>query len=520
MADVTLQDETAVSASTLQRRAVSGSLWTGLHTLISVPVAFAANAVIARALGVTDYGQLAFLTATLALAMQFTNFGFSSALIQWGSASEAKGERKESETLLGRSLGFHMLVELPVLATLAMVLTRGNSWWIAATLLVAVTATCVFGGAALSVTIENRTAANAKLAIFTNLINQAACVIVALAIGSAAAVWATRTAVSAFAVASVLVLLPRGRRRAVLSPTFPRGFGRSFWRFALLTWIAGLVALLVFSRSEVFILKAFHDDEGLGLFALAFGLSQQLTAPADAMLHALMPAVAGVLSAWPERAAAAFERTTRVSALACGALTVAVLPALVFLLPVIYGSKFRAAAWLLVPLALVSCFQSVNNAVVAFVNARRRAGALVRANAAALFVDVVVAVALIPRYGAWGAVIANVAGQLVAILALARSEPLIRERSLALLIRAYRPFLIAIGTVAILLPTCAILREWSEVIAAMVAFSLGSITYIFVLRLSNSGLTEGDRDVLVGSVSLRARSNVLRLLKPVTVSTS
>jgi O-antigen/teichoic acid export membrane protein len=508
-----------LEASTLQRRAISGSLWTGAHTLVSIPIAFAANAVVARALGVTDYGQLAFLTATLTLAMQFANLGFSPALIQWGSAAEARGQRPEAERLLRRSLGFHTLVELPILATLAIVLTRNNSWWIAASLLVAVSAACVFSGGALSVTIENRTAANAKLAIVTNLGNQSASVIVALVTGSAVAVWATRTASAAVAVGLILFLLPRSRRRTVLRPALPRGFDAGFWRFASLTWIAGIVALLVFSRSEVFLLKAFHKDAALGVFALAFGLSQQLTAPADSMLLALLPAVAGVLSAWPERAAAAFDRATRVSALACGALTVAVVPALVFLLPLIYGRAFRPAAWLLVPLALVSCFQSVNNPVTAFVNARRRAGLILRANVAALVVNVVVAIALIPAFGAWGAVAANVAGQLVAIFALALSEPLIRDRRLAVLIRAYLPFLVSVVILAIVLPPCAFLRQWSELSAAIVACVFASSAYVIALRLSKSGLTTGDRDALIGSVSQRARSRVVRLLKPVTVST-
>jgi O-antigen/teichoic acid export membrane protein len=519
MSDIPLVDSEPLDASTLQRRAISGSLWTGVHTLVSVPIAFAANAVVARALGVTDYGQLAFLTATLTLAMQFANFGFSPALIQWGSAAEARGLRTAADSLLRRSLGFHTMIELPILATLAIILTRDNSWWIAGMLLVAVSVACVFSGAVLSVTIENRTAANAKLAIVTNLVIQSASVIVALVTGSAVAVWATRTAVSAFGVALILVVLTRSRRSTVLRPALPRGFGAGFWRFASVTWIAGVIALLVFSRSEVFLLKAFHKDQALGVFALAFGLSQQLTAPADSMLLALMPAVAGVLSAWPERAAAAFERATRVSALACGALTVAVVPTLVFLLPLIYGHAFHSAAWLLVPLALVSCFQSVNNAVTAFVNARRRAGVILTANSAALAVNVVVAIALIPRFGAWGAVAANVTGQLVAILALARSEPLIRDRSLATLIRAYRPFLLSLGVIAVVLPVCALLLQWSGVIAAIAACGLASSAYIVALRLSNSGLTVGDRDALIGSVSEQARPHVVRLLKPVTAST-
>ena len=200
-------DGEPLQASEIQRRSISGSLWTGIHTIVSVPAAFLANAVVARSLGVLDYGELALLTVTLTLAMQFANFGFSSALIQWGSAAEARGSHRDVDRLLRRSLGFHVLVELPVLVVVAAVLTRGESWWIAAAVLAGVSLPCAFSGAALSVTIENRTAAGARLAILTNLITQTAVVIVAVVTASATAVWATRTVVAGLTVGLTLLLL-------------------------------------------------------------------------------------------------------------------------------------------------------------------------------------------------------------------------------------------------------------------------------------------------------------------------
>ena len=166
----------------------------------------------------------------------------------------------------------------------------------------------------------------------------------------------------------------------MLQPRLPRSLGKPFWRYSLASWASGLVGLLVFSRSEIFLLQAFNQPEALGLFALAFGLSQQITAPVDAMLHPLTPAVAGLLSEWPERAAQAFERSTRVSALLSGGVAAVVVPTLVFAVPLIYGDAFESAAWLFVPLALVSAFQSVNNPVLAFVNARQRGGLILKAS--------------------------------------------------------------------------------------------------------------------------------------------
>lgn len=81
----------SLSAGELQRRAISGSAWTAVNVVVTVPVAFVANAIVARSLGVGSYGHLAFLTATLGLATVLANFGFSNALIQQGSRAVAGG---------------------------------------------------------------------------------------------------------------------------------------------------------------------------------------------------------------------------------------------------------------------------------------------------------------------------------------------------------------------------------------------------------------------------------------------
>ena len=156
------------------------------------------------------------------------------------------------------------------------------------------------------------------------------------------------------------------------------------------------MGLLVFSRSEIFLLQWFGKTEDLGLFALAFGVSYQITAPVDAMLHALLPAVAGILSEWPERAADTFDRATRVSSVLAGGIAAVAVPVMVFAFRFIYGESFGESAWLFVPLALVSVFQTVNNPVLAFVNGRERGGLIVRVNTAALVLNLVAGVALIP----------------------------------------------------------------------------------------------------------------------------
>ena len=379
--------------------------------------------------------------------------------------------------------------------------------------------TCVFSGAALSVTIENRTAAAAQLAIVVNLALQVVAVAVALGTESASAVWAARTLTAGLALGATLLLLDRRRRRSRARNLASRArSGRVFWRYSLASWAAGLVGLLVFSRSEIFLLQWFDQPEALGLFALAFGLSQQITAPVDAMLHPLTPAVAGVLSEWPERAAQAFERSTRVSALLSGGVAAVVVPTLVFAVPLIYGDAFQSAAWLFVPLALVSAFQSVNNPVLAFVNARQRGGLILKASTVALVVNVGVAVALIPPFGAWGAVVANVTAQLVVLVWLAATEPLAASLGLSGMLRLYRSFLLGVAVGGAALGAGAALNNVSAVLATVTASAVGAGLFIFLVRLSRTGLTIEDRDALINAVAVRLRPHLTRLLRPITAS--
>ena len=506
----------ARSAAELQRRAISGSAWTVIHTVVSVPLAFVANAVVARSLDVAGYGHLAFLTASLALGVTFANFGFSTGVIQQGSRAEAGGRRLEADALLRRSLGFHLIVELPILLLVALALTRGDPWWIVLALIAAVVCTTVLSGGALSFTIENRTALAAQLSIALNLALQAASVMTALSTRSAAAVWAVRTLIPAVGLGVNVILLEPGRRRAALQPRFPKDLGRGFWHYALFTWASGFVALLVYSRSEVFLLALFDKPEALGLFALAFGVSQVITAPADALLHPLIPAISGVLSAWPERALAAFERSTRVSTLICGGISAAVIPTLVFAVPLIYGSSFASAAWLFVPLALVSIFQSASNPVFAFANARQRGATIFKATAAALVVDVAVAVALIPVLGAWGAVAANVLAQPVGVVWLAVTEPLAMTHGAMGLLRLYRPFLFGAAIAGISLVVGGVVASASAGFAAGAACATGALLYLAVVRITRSGLTIEDRDALVGAMAKPVQPYLARLLGPVT----
>lgn len=502
----------------LQQRAISGSLWTAIHTVVSVPLAFVANAAVARILGPSSYGELAFLTLAIGIVAVISNLGVSDAVIQWGSAAEARGDRQEADGLLKKSLGYHLLVQLPMLVVAVLVLARRDPLWVKGALIVGVTLPAALGSSALAISIENKTAAGARLVMGTNLITQASLVLAAALSHSAAGVWATRSVAASCLLPLNLFLLDRARRRVARSVSLPTGFPRGFWRYAAQTGLAGVLAILVFSRSEIFLLQTLASPSAVGQFALAFGVAAQITAPADALLGPLIPAVAGLLSSAPGASTRAFERSLRFASLLSGGILALVLPPLYFLMPTIYGVAFRSAADILVPLAAMSCVQSCFNPVIAFLSARRMGGLIVNVYMIAFVVDVAVAVVAIPRIGVWGAVVANVAGQITAFGMLGLAEAREHTRSAGGFLQELSAGGIGFGAMAAAVGI-PLLALGNSVASAPAALLIGATAYGLGLRLLGTGLTEGDRAALAGALHPRLARFVLRLDRLVSRAT-
>jgi O-antigen/teichoic acid export membrane protein len=252
--------------------------------------------------------------------------------------------------------------------------------------------------------------------------------------------------------------------------------------------------MLVFNRTELFILEALGEHQAVGIFALAFGLSLQLTAP--------------------ERAREAFGRSTRVSAVVCGAILATVTPLLVSLIPVIYGRAFEAAAWMVVPLAMMALLRSVTNPVTAFTLARQKAGVRLRANVAALVVDLLLAVALIPLLGVWGAVIAAVGAQAVAVIWLAANEPFVVAARPNGLWSLYGAFVVGAGAAGTALILGRAMEPAGVAAAATAAALWGGLFFFVAIRLTGSGIR--DLEAFLPALPTPARRAFAALLQPLT----
>ena len=496
------RDGDALDRRGLQDRAVRGAVWTMLHTVISLPLGFVVNLVLARVLDTVGYGRLALLTTVITIAGSVVAIGLTPAMVQFGAKAHAAGRTDEVIRLLRSAQGFRLLVVAPVLTIVVTTVIDVPTPLLLLAILFGIWAPAALEGGPVTLFIENNTAAGARNAMLTNLIVQAGVVTIVLWIGTADAVWATRIMLGVVGTALAVVEMRRVYRRVLLRPGWPTGFPPNFWRFAIPTGAAGLIAQLALQRTEVLYLNWWSTPEAVGLFALAFGLSGHLFAPAQALTGPLIPAISGLREVEPEQVQQALARTLRAAGTVIALLTAAVLPALAILVPTLYGEQFAPAAPAVLAMGLVGAFVMSIEPVTAFVLARLSGRTYLWSGLAALIVNVLVAVATIPFLGLWGAVFANGAAALTQTGVLLRSEQ--RHLGLSLVVMSRQLLPAALGGLACL-------AGWSSALAwqgpVLLEASLGAgvalVALVLALRLTGSGLDTGDVQDIVRALPRR-----------------
>lgn len=484
---------------------INGTAWTAIHVAVSVPIAFLVNVVVARSLGAVDYGRLAILTMVLALATAAASLGVGSALMQFVTKASEAGRPQDVDRLVSGAQGYNIFVAAPLVAVVVAVAVD-VPWPF---LLLAIVFG-VFGPAMLQVgpillATQHRSDRAAQIAMISNLLIQASVVMTVLVHPTASAVWIARiVAVGILMSLPLLALTPR-QRRAAFRPRTPWSLPRTFWAFAVPTGAAVLVSQLVTDRVQIFFLEWLDDSVTVGLYALAFGLAVQILAPVQAAVGPLLPAFAALHERGAEQARGGLLRVTRVAAVMAGVVLSCGLPALGALIPWIYGAQFAASADYFVVMSCAAGIVIVGSGAYASLMARLRGGSYLRLNLVALVSMVVVALALIPLWGAWGAVASMVVGTLVRAWLMVILEMRAYEVDRSEMGRAFAPVLVAIVAVHV------VWFGWSgdvqvpAWISAPVGGLLSLTLFMLAVRVSRSGLTTADREALLMAVPTRLR---------------
>jgi O-antigen/teichoic acid export membrane protein len=493
----------------LQARAVDGALWTMVHVAVSLPLAFLANLVIARVLGVVDYGRLSFLTALMEVVSGVVGLGVGTALVQYGARAHAAGRRAEVRDLLAKTQGFRLLVAAPLMTVVVVTVADIDPFLLILAVGFGLVVPAGLSGAPAALGIENKTASGARVAMLGNVLTLGAALAAVLLLRTPDATWAARLVMGGVITAIALFPISRDYRHAVVRPKLPRRMPPGFWRFAVPAGLSSIVASLVMSRSEIFLLQWLAEPVAVGTFALAFGLSSHVFSPAQALLGPLIPAVSGLSEVDGAALGPAFSRVLRASSTVVAVILAGALPAIAALVPVLYGSEYAAVPELLVVLGIAGGLMVVVAPVQAFVLARLRGGRLLGINLVALVVDIALAVALIPAIGVWGAVVANVVGAATCLALLLRGE----IGALGLTVRgsfhSASPALIGAG-VCVVVSAAARLSPLPELATAGGIGALGLVLVISLLRVTGTGLEPDDAAAVIAAVPQRLRSSAAR----------
>jgi len=490
-----------MSRGELQDKAIRGALWTLVHVVVSLPLAFVVNIVIARTLGVVDYGRLAYLAAVMALVRSVIDLGVGTGLVQFGSKAHAAGRYDEVKRLLNAAQGYRMFVGMPVISASVLLLVDVDPVLIAIALVFGVLLPCFLSGANDALAIENKTANGAQAAMIINIVTQVLVVVATVTLGTADAIWSVRLVAAGLGTLIVLCFVARKYRRALLRPRF-RGFPPGFWLFALPAGAAGMIEVVLSERSEVLVLTWMSHVEAAGVFALALGLATHLFAPAQSLVGPLVPAISGLREVDADAVARALGRTLRASSTAMALVAAGAVPAFAVLVPVIYGGEFDDVPEVLLAVGVAGGLLVIAGPLRAFVMARLKGLWLLWLNLTALVVNVGLMVVLIPFLGVWGAVLGNVTSVVVLFLLLLITE----ARSLGVGVgRAFRdvtPYVVGVLACGAAWVTTVWLG-WGPVASAPVAAVVGLGLLVGGLRLSRSGLTPDDAEAVQRSLPAR-----------------
>jgi O-antigen/teichoic acid export membrane protein len=225
-------------------------------------------------------------------------------------------------------------------------------------------------------------------------------------------------AVEALIVAANLIFTSMLARRAVRElrgpPEPDRRVRRAMVRYAGWSTISVLLSLIVFRRSEFFFLDVWSTDSEIALYSIAFAAINALTVGFDASAAALLPAVATLHGAGDlARIRSGYRRSLRLILLVALPVTAGVLAVGPDLVRLVYGHDYDGAGQVLRLMTIVLPVVPLMYVANALLVGLGSLWPMMVAGAGAAGVNVALAFALIPRFDAVGAALANAGAQLV-----------------------------------------------------------------------------------------------------------
>jgi O-antigen/teichoic acid export membrane protein len=370
-----------------------------------------ASLVVARALGPADYGVYAVLAATVGIVGALAEGGLSEAAVLRIAPARADAARPRAQSFFWLRLGVAALV-IGALCLAAAPLARevlhiSDDGTLTRWALLGIVATACSGGVSVLLQAKGRFGQMSTLTLFNTGLTALLAVLLALTgqlhLLSALVVLGIGTSMASF----VLGYRVLGMRLRLPRLRDVRGEARELFRIGRWLWLASVLAMLA-GNLDVLIVNLFVLPETVGAYALAVNLASKANVVNHSLYTVLLPGVAQLGD--PAGVRAYLRRAlVRSGAIALG-LAVCVPLAEPFVL-LVYGSQFAAAVRLLQLLLGVVIFDVLATPVVLLPLAFGRPRQMAAADSVRALTLTGMCFALVPAFGAVGAVAARLAAR-------------------------------------------------------------------------------------------------------------
>lgn len=431
-----------------------------MATVVSFPALAISTLVVARVLGPAGIGRVAFYTFVTALVVGLADLGVTNALMRRGMLAAGVGDIEEVLRRV-RAASSWSLVQIPVaIAVGAVVLPHVDAVLVYA--VGVVSAGSLIGPSHMAV-MTSRLSVASKVQLVSTLLVAGSTIVTAVVSHRPDMTFAMGSLAAGVLTGVKVVGVPRGLRRASLG-WGPIHLDRPDLVYGLSSVVNDKVATLVFSQSEVaFFRNAQAVDRGR--YAVTQTIAARSTLVLDALLGPLGPAMTSAFG----RGAESLRRAFDVAGTTIVLLLVLACPlgfgiVALFAQP-IFGHGFTGIGVPALILTAASLFQTAAGPIVGLCWARRHVRPLLVSGLVGSGIDLAVAVALVPRYGLPGAVLASVLAQAAYFVALIVQIAGREERVMA---GRYAVRLLLL-LVAMVLPACGLLELPRGPAAALLA---------------------------------------------------
>jgi O-antigen/teichoic acid export membrane protein len=396
---------------------VRGGAWEITGQVLPQVYIFVVSALVARTLGAAAYGRVALITGVQAAVWTIALWGFPHALTRYVSQLLGQGRDSELRGLL--RWAYRVMVPMASLATafmlgaVALGAQPTSAWALAAVSTTAGVLQAVPSAFLIGAQRWAQARAMGVAAGGASMIIKA----VALSTGHGiVALFAIDVVIAIANLAGTAVLAARNQRaqpyREVEAP-----LKRDVFRFAAIIGISAAANLVVYQRTEIFVLAHYTTDTEIARYAIPYALVSALLLVPAAASTVLSPAIATLWGAGAvDRIRSGFGRALRLMVLltiGLAAISAAVAPALV---RVVYGIGHEQ--WVIWVLLLSVPFVPLGTMSTSLLRAMGLLRWLTVSGILAAVLNIVLSFVLIPPFGAVGAAAANTSAQAAAAVPL------------------------------------------------------------------------------------------------------